>query len=124
MSHFAHVNNDNTVDDVIVAEQSFIDTLNNASEWVQTSYNTRGGVHYGEDGLPDGLPALRKNFASIGGVYDSVNDAFIPPKPFNSWVLNNQTYLWDAPIPYPNDGTPYMWDETTLTWISIPASIS
>ena len=101
MSHFARVNAKGIVEYVIVAEQDFIDTLPDATSWVQTSYNTRGGVH-----LLGGTP-LRKNYAGVGYSYDKQLDAFIPQKPFSSWTLNEETCLWDAPVPYPNDGNNY-----------------
>jgi len=110
MSHFARVNAQGIVEQVIVAEQNFIDTLSDKTSWVQTSYNTRGGQH------PEGRP-LRKNYAGIGYSYDSVRDAFIPPKPYASWVLNENTCLWDAPTPCPTDGKIYNWDENTQQWV-------
>lgn len=110
MSHFAKVNGLGIVEQVIVAEQDFIDTLPDASSWVQTSYNTRGGVH-----LLGGTP-LRKNYAGIGYRYDGVRDAFIPPKYYDSWTLNEETCLWEAPVPMPEDGL-YHWDEEQLTWV-------
>jgi hypothetical protein len=110
MSHFARVNAQGIVEQVIVAEQDFIDTLSDKTSWVQTSYNTRGGQH------PEGRP-LRKNYAGIGYSYDYVRDAFIPPKPYASWVLNENTCLWDAPTPYPTDGKIYNWDENNQQWV-------
>jgi len=106
MSHFAKVE-DSVVTEVIVAEQDFIDTLEGA--WIQTSYSTRHGSH------PNGNP-LRKNYAGKGFTYDPVRDAFIPPKPFDSWTLNEDTCLWDAPTPYPDDDKMYAWDEETTSW--------
>jgi len=102
MSHFAHVK-DGIVTQVIVAEQDFIDlgVVGNPSEWIQTSYNTRGGVHYNpETGEPseDQTKALRKNYAGIGDTYDPQRDAFIEPQPAEGWVLNEQTCLWEAPV--------------------------
>lgn len=88
---------------------------------VRTSYNTRGGVHYNpETGLPseDQSKALRKNYAGIGYTYDEARDAFIPPKPFDSWILNEDTCLWEAPVPMPEDGM-YRWDEETTNWVLI-----
>lgn len=117
MSHFARVNAKGLVDKVIVAEQDFIDTLPDSASWVQTSYNTRGGIHYGQDGQPDGGVALRKNFAGVNYRYDPVRDAFIPPQPYNSWVLNETTCLWEAPFPAPDDGVEYDWDELTQSWV-------
>lgn len=119
MSHFAKVTNGFVVE-VIVAEQDFINTLPNPESWVQTSYNTRGGVHYEPNSnIPsqDQSKALRKNYAGIGFVYDNNRDAFIPPQPYPSWVLNDDTCLWETPIPCPNDGKLYSWDEETLSWI-------
>jgi hypothetical protein len=113
MSHFAKVNN-GIVEQVIVAEPDFFQTFVDTSpgEWVQTSYNTYGGQH------PEGRP-LRKNYAGIGYTYDRERDAFIPPKPFASWVLNEDTCLWDAPVPYPDDGGIYKWDEPTTSWVAV-----
>ena len=109
MSHFAKIEN-NLVTTVIVAEQDFIDTQKGT--WVQTSYNTRDGVHYGQDGNPDGGVALRKNYASMGMIYDSVKDAFYGPKPYASWTLDNTTCIWEAPLAYPeDDDKPHYWDE-------------
>jgi hypothetical protein len=110
MSHFARITAQGIVEQVIVAEQDFIDTLPDRTSWVQTSYNTRGGQH------PEGRP-LRKNYAGIGYTYDSVRDAFIPPKPYASWVLNEETCLWGAPVAYPDDGKRYTWDENTQQWV-------
>jgi hypothetical protein len=117
MSHFARVNAKGIVEQVIVAEQDFIDTLPDATSWVQTSYNTSGGQH-----LLGGVP-LRKNFAGIGYTYDYVRDAFIPVKPFASWVLNEETCLWNPPIPHPGDGKDYAWDETNFSWVEIPTPL-
>lgn len=111
MSHFAKVNGLGIVEEVIVAEQDFIDTLPDASSWVQTSYNTLGGIH-----ILGGTP-FRKNYAGIGYKFDAERNAFIPPKPYASWGLNEETCLWEAPTPYPQDGNIYNWDENTLTWI-------
>ena len=116
MSHFAKVV-DNIVTEVIVAEQDFIDTLPDSSAWVQTSYNTRGGKHYAPNSHDeDGGVALRKNYAGIGYTYDSTRDAFIPPQPFPSWTLNEDTCYWTAPVAYPSDGKFYEWDESIVNW--------
>lgn len=117
MGHFAKVTN-NLVVDVKKSDQEFIDSFVDSSpgEWLQTSYNTRGGVHYGQDGQPDGGVALRKNFAGIGFTYDPVRDAFIPPKPFKAWVLNEETCLWNPPTPHPTDGNAYEWDDASDSW--------
>ena len=119
MSHFAEINNDGIVQRVIVAEQYFIDsgTVGDANNWVQTSYNTRGGIHYDPNSNePDGGVALRKNYAGIGYTYDKTRDAFIEPKPYPSWELNEDTCQWNAPTPYPDDGKEYNWDEDTTSW--------
>ena len=112
MAHFAKVNN-GIVEQVIVAEQEFFETFidNSPGQWIQTSYNTYGGQH------PEGRP-LRKNFAGIGYTYNAVRDAFIPPKPFNSWALNEDTCLWEAPVAMPQDGKVYMWNEEQVNWVS------
>lgn len=118
MSHFAKVVN-GAVTQVIVAEPEFFENFVDSSpgEWIQTSYNTRGGVHYSPDtNEPDGGVALRKNYAGIGYTYDKNRDAFIPPKPYPSWTLNEETCLWDSPVPHPNDGQIYNWNEETQTW--------
>lgn len=119
MSHFAHINQDNIVDQVIVAEQDFINSgaVGDPASWKQTSYNTRGGVHYGPDGNPDGGVAIRKNYAGIGYTYDAVRDAFIPPNPFPSWTLNEITCIYEPPVAYPEDGKMYNWDENTTSWV-------
>ena len=111
MAHFAKVNN-GIVEQVIVAEPEFFDTFVDSSpgQWIQTSYNTHGGVH-----ATGGTP-LRKNYAGIGYSYDAQRDAFIPPKPYPSWTLNDDTCLWDCPVAYPTDGKPYTWNENTQAW--------
>lgn len=111
MSHFAQIDENNIVLQVIVAEQDFIDSgvVGDPSRWIQTSYNTYAGQH------PEGRP-LRKNYAGIGYSYDPTRDAFIPPKPFNSWILNEETCLWEPPIPSPTDNNLYMWDENLQNW--------
>lgn len=90
----------------------------------RTSYNTRGGVHYGPDGHPsaDQSKAYRFNFAGLGFTFDSnmgPDGAFIPPKPYPSWILNPDTALWDAPVPMPTEGGPWSWDEDTLAWVAL-----
>lgn len=114
MGHFAKVT-DGKVTQVIVAEQEFFDTFVDSSpgEWIQTSYNTIGGQHT-QGGTP-----LRKNYAGIGYTYDRVRDAFIPPQPFASWVLNDDTCLWEAPVAMPQDGKVYQWNEDTKNWIEV-----
>ena len=114
MAHFAKVV-DGKVTQVIVAEPVFFDTFVDSSpgEWVQTSYNTRGGEH-----TLGGTP-LRKNYAGIGYTYDKTRDAFIPPQPYASWVLNEETCLWNAPVAMPTDDKRYAWDEATTSWVEV-----
>ena len=114
MAHWAHLT-DEIVDQVIVIDEETLALghWGNPSEWKQTSYNTHGGVH-----ALGGTP-LRKNYAGIGYSYDSGRDAFIPPKPFASWLYNETTHQWYAPVTYPTDGKRYSWDETTTSWVEI-----
>lgn len=119
MAHFAKVENGIVVQ-VIVAEQEVIDTGIFGHGWIQTSYNTRGGIHYGANGKPDKIPQLRKNYAGIGYSYDETLDAFIPPKPYASWLLDTKTCLWNAPIAMPTDGKIYTWDEEQQKWDEVP----
>jgi hypothetical protein len=116
MSHFAKVEN-GIVTQVIVAEQDVIDSGLFGIGWIQTSYNTHFGQH------PEGRP-LRKNFAGIGYIYDSGRDAFIPPKVFDSWVLNETTCQWEAPVPMPDDGNVYIWNEQSCSWEQTTRMIS
>ena len=117
MSHFAKVL-DGKVINVIVAEPEFFETFvdTSAGTWLQTSYNTKGGIHYGEDGNPDGGIALRGNYAGIGYTYDHINDVFFAPQPYQSWTISKSTWEWQPPIPYPNDEKSYIWDETKIAW--------
>jgi len=128
MSHFAQVIN-GIVQQVIVAEQDVINSglFGPASEWVQTSYNTRGNVHYGQDGKPDGGVALRGNYAGTGYTYDATHDVFYPPQPYPSWTISAATnWIWTAPVAMPSDagtGTPpkiYNWNEATKSWVVVP----
>ena len=102
MSHFAKLDNNNIVTEVIVAEQDFINSgsVGDSFRWVQTSYNFN----------------FRKNYAGVGYTYDRIRDAFIPPKPHSSWILNEDTCLWIAPVPYPDDDNKYTWNEETTNW--------
>ena len=111
MAHFAKVT-DGKVTQVIVAEPEFFATFVDSSpgEWIQTSYNTYGGVH-----ATGGTP-LRKNYAGIGYTYDRTRDAFIPPQPYPSWTLNDTTCLWESPVVYPTDDKRYEWNEATVSW--------
>lgn len=113
MAHFAKVL-DGIVQKVIVAEPEFFDKFidDSPGEWIQTSYNTHAGQH------PEGRP-LRKNFAGIGFIYDKDRDAFIPPKPYDSWLLNEDMCRWQPPVAYPNDGNEYEWNEETQSWEQI-----
>ena len=114
MAHFAKIDENNIVTKVIVAEQETIDTQDGT--WIQTSYNTYGGKHYGQDGEEDSGVALRKNYAGIGYTYDSGKDAFIPRQPYPSWTLNEETCNWEAPVSYPTDDKMYNWDEENQQW--------
>lgn len=123
MAHYAKVK-DGVVQTVITAKQEFFDTFVDTSpgEWIKTSYNTRGGIHYEPDSntpSPDQSKSLRKNYAGVGYTYDAQRDAFIPPKPFASWVLNEDSCLWEAPTPMPDDGQKHSWDESTQSWILV-----
>ena len=126
MAHYAKcLNVDNStkfyVEEVIVADADFIATQ--PGKWVQTSYNTKGNVHYGPDGEPDGGVALRANYAGIGYTYDIVADVFYAPKPYSSWILNESTWTWEAPTPRPTDGKVYRWDEPTVSWVEVVAPV-
>lgn len=112
MAHFARVEN-GLVTQVLVAEQDYIDTLEDKELWIQTSYNTIGGEH-----RLGGVP-LRKNYAGIGYTYDAVRDAFIPPQPYPSWVLDEQKCLWKPPVAIPQDGKAYYWDEEIQNWAEV-----
>lgn len=114
MAHFAKILKGKVVD-IIVAEPEFFDIFvdETPGRWIQTSYNTRGGVH-----LLGGTP-LRKNYAGVGYTYDEKKDAFIPPQPFPSWILDEETCLWEPPIERPNDDKYYIWDEEIQGWKDI-----
>jgi hypothetical protein len=134
MAHFAQIDKNNIVIDVVVVpneqehrgqeylSESWTGTIidgkltrvQRGGTWIQTSYNTRAGKH-----IKGGTP-FRKNYAGIGYTYDSQRDAFIPPKKYQSWILDEETCLWNAPVPYPNDGNKYTWDESTISWIQVP----
>jgi hypothetical protein len=124
MAHFAKVEN-GIVTRVIVAEPEFFETFIDSSpgEWIQTSYNTRGGIYYQPNSntpSDDQSKSLRKNYAGKGYSYDRQRDAFIPPKPFNSWILNETTCLWEAPVAKPTAELEwneyYFWNESILNW--------
>lgn len=117
MAHFAEIDKNKIVKRVLVMDNSkpnegydwLIERF--GGTWVQTSYNTIGGVHR------NGGTPLRKNFAGINYTYDADRDAFIPPKPYESWLLNEDSCLWEPPEPYPTDGKVYVWDEETVSWV-------
>jgi hypothetical protein len=118
LAHFAKLDENNIVTFVTVGRQEDdgkeADLCARTGDvYKQTSYNTHGGVH-----ALNGTP-LRKNYAGIGYTYDAGRDAFIPPKPYASWVLNETTCLWDAPVAYPDDGKRYSWDEATTSWVEV-----
>ena len=132
MAHFAKLDENNVVIFVTVGRDEDNGkeaelTARTGDVYKQTSYNTRGGVHYQADNTPsaDQSKAFRKNYAGLGYTYDAGRDAFIPPKPYASWLLNEDTCLWESPIPYPTDvGTPenpklYRWDEETISWVEV-----
>jgi len=130
VSYFANVptltDGKGIVSRVIAADQSVIDSgeFGDPNLWWQTSYNTHGNVHYGSNGQPDGGVPLRANYASIGYTLDTtfvengVTGVFYAPQPYPSWVLNTQTYWWEAPVPMPQTGGPYSWDEATQSWVA------
>ena len=125
MAHYAYLDENNIVTMVIVGKNE--DEA--PGDWEtyygakRTSYNTRGGVYYAPDTNEPGADqtkAFRKNYAGIGYTYDATRDAFIPPQPYPSWVLDESSCLWNAPVPYPTDGKRYSWDEDTTSWVEIP----
>lgn len=121
MSHYAKVNGFGIVEDVIVADQSFIDSLPDASSWIQTSYNTRGGIYYESNTnipSPDQSKAFRKNFAGVGFRFDPVLNAFIPLQPYPSWILDTTSCLWEAPNKKPTQGY-WEWDEQLQEWVEL-----
>lgn len=122
MAHFAKLDKNNIVTFVTVGsnadrgdEQAL--SKRTGDTYKQTSYNTRGGVHYGQDGQPDGGVAFRANYAGIGYTYDPINDVFYAPQPYPSWTISEPAWIWQAPIPMPQDGNVYVWDEDTLSWV-------
>jgi len=142
MPHYAEIDSINTVVRVLVvpdndhthgrAQEYLANDLGLGGTWIQTSYNTRGGIHYTQ--IPafddkgnmkgfmlsaDGTNGLRKNYAGVGYSYDPDKDAFIPPKPYPSWILNEFSCLWQPPIAYPKDSKFYAWDESTTGWIAM-----
>jgi hypothetical protein len=123
MAHFAKLDKNNTVVFVTVGRDEDNEnelSLRTGDTYKKTSYNTRGGVHYNPDtNQPDGETPFRMNFAGLGYTYDSVKDAFIPPKPYPSWFLDEKTCYWIPPIPYPLDSNDYIWNEEQQNWILV-----
>lgn len=126
MGHYAKVV-DGTVSTVITATADFFTTFVDSSPgtWIKTSYNTRGGIHYEPNVNPpvpsaDQTKAIRANYAGIGYIYDATNDVFYTPQPYPSWTISAPTWLWQPPVPYPDDGKTYTWDEATLSWVEVP----
>ncbi len=121
MAHYAFLNENNIVTEVIVGKNEGEEGVNWETHYgtfrgqtcKRTSYNTIGGIH-----SAGGVP-YRKNYAGIGYSYDATRDAFIPPKPYASWVLNETTCLWESPVAYPTDGNMYRWDEATTAWVQV-----
>ena len=134
MAHYAQLDAENIVVQVFVGRDDVVEGIDDWEIYYapegftvkQTSYNTMGGVHYttDEDGQrapsADQSKAFRKNYAGIGFTYDEGRDAFIPPQPYESWVLNEDSCLWESPVPYPADGGLYVWDEDSLAWVEAP----
>ena len=126
MAHWAQVDENNVVLNILVGDNNdpaegydwLVENL--GGTWLKTSYNTRGGIHYNpETGEPseDQSKAFRKNYAQVGFIYNEDIDGFITPKPAESWILNKDTGLWEAPTPYPDGGGFYVWDEPSLSWV-------
>jgi hypothetical protein len=126
MSHFAQIDSNNIVQQVLVIDQTEIDTGNwgDPTTWIQTSYNTRGGVYYTPgtgNPDPDQSKAFRKNYAGIGYTWDGVG--FAPPQPYPSWIMDSFSYQWNAPIPYLADDKLYSWAEESLSWVEFTPPI-
>ena len=124
MGHYAKIEN-GIVTQVIAAEQDFINSgyAGEPKDWIQTSYNTRGGIYYKPNSWEpseDQSKALRGNYAGIGYTYDATLDVFIPPQPYASWALNNTTWTWEAPVACPDDDKRYTWDEAITAWVEVP----
>ena len=129
MAHFAQIDNNNKVTQVIVIDDNLVNTaqdfinniLNLPGKWLQTSYNTSAGIHYDINGKPDNKVALRYNFAGINFNYDPIGDAFYTNSPYPSWILDKTTYTWKAPKDMPNviAGYKWVWDEKITDWVSI-----
>jgi len=130
MAHFAKINNQNVVTEVLVIEEVEVNTgiWGDPATFIQTSYNTRGGIYYTPNTHnpdPDQSKAFRKNYAGIGGLWipnGPDGEGFAPPKPYPSWVLNSFSYYWEPPVPMPTPNSPpcYEWDESIVNWVEIP----
>ena len=120
MAHFVKLDTNNTVIFVTIGRDDDDEnelSLRTGEIYKKTSYNTKGGIHYDPDtNQPDGGVPFRKNFAGIGYTYDPNRDAFIPPKPYASWILNEETCYWDPPVSYPSDNKDYIWNEDQQKW--------
>jgi hypothetical protein len=112
MAHYAKIENGTVTQVNVIDEDYFAENRETryTGQWVQTSYNTQGGVH-----LLGGTP-LRKNYAGVGYTYDEVRDAFYAPQPYPSWTLNEDTCYWESPVPMPTDGKIYTWNEDNQNW--------
>jgi hypothetical protein len=124
MTYYARVENSIVTEVMSITPEQFTEYALKATDelWVQTNYNTEGGIYYIPNVYPkvpdpDQSKALRANYAGIGYTYDDVNDVFYSWQPYPSWSISAPTWLWEAPVPYPNDGKLYYWDETTLSWV-------
>ena len=126
MGHWARIDSNNIVQEVIVIKEAELDTGNwgDKSKWIKTSYNTRDGKHYVpkehqdySEESPDQSKALRFRYAGIGDIYDATNDVFYSQQPFASWTLNKTTWSWEAPVAYPKDDKMYNWDENKKEWV-------
>lgn len=126
MPYYAKIENNTVTEVMSVSEEQFTSYKLKAVDefWVQTNYNTEGGIYYVPNVYPripgpDQSKALRANYAGIGYIYDAVNDVFYAPQPYPSWSISAPTWLWSAPVPYPTDGGLYYWDEATLSWVEV-----
>jgi len=122
MSYFAKVL-DGKVIQVILAEKEFFNNYVDSTpgQWVETSYNTRGGKHYDDNGKEDNETPLRANYAGIGYTYDQTNDVFYAPQPYPSWTISAPDWIWKSPVDIPTDGKEYKWDESIKNWVLITA---
>lgn len=134
MAHYAYVDDNNIVTQVIVGKNEDEPLPEGVASWeeyygaIRCSYNTRGGVHWmineAGEAVDSGKPQFRKNYPGIGWTWDAGRDAFIPPTPYASWVLNEDTCIWEAPTPMPEDGQLYAWDEDTTSWVVVEEPVA